>query len=192
MITDINELKVGKNYLVKVKTLVAGSNNEAYLVGKFNGFIERIVPIALFTEEIYIERYYELGQPNPFTIKQFDFDFIYWIPNWHSDDLSNWQPFPQNQKYYYERLNDVQFEKKDIKIYSLGQTGQLITPTTPPNQVPELAYLISGNDTKTKFSKLPKEVNDHINSFLGGKRKSRKLKKLKKSRKLKRSRKSRK
>ena len=40
MITDINELIVGKNYLVKVKTWVVRNNKEAHLIGKFKGFIE--------------------------------------------------------------------------------------------------------------------------------------------------------
>ena len=114
---------------------------------------------------------------------------MYWIPNWNPNNLKNWKPFPQDgqEKYDYRNIDELDFNEGFIEIYSLGQSGQLITPTTPPNQVPEIAHLISGNDPKTKFSKLPKEATDNIKSFLGGKRKSRR-----KSRRSRRSKKTRK
>ena len=186
MIENIIDLERNKNYLVIIKTWVVGRNNEAHLIGKFKGFIENTIKIGSFTQREYVNRFNELGRPEPFTVKNLDFDFMYWIPNWDTNNLRDWKPFPQDglEKYYYRDIDELDLENNYIEIYSLGPSGQLITPTTPPNQVPELSYLISGNDPKTQFSKLPKEATDNIKSFLGGKRKSRrKMRKSRRSRK---------
>ena len=122
------------------------------------------------------------------------FEIMYYYENVFDIDGSiagtKWKPWNSrvDQEFYGERrllsrLTPENFSQEYVKIYSLGPSGQLITPTTPPNQVSELSYLISGNDPNTKFSKLPKEVTDNIKSFLGGKRKSRKSRRTRRSRK---------
>ena len=184
MITDILDLERGKNYLVEYREPGSRTIN---FIGKFRPGRywppTDYLPDNLSFEIMY---YYEFV---------YDIDGSFgtkWKPwNWRVDE----ELYPQDlnsilinpKRGLLSRLTPENFSKKYVKIYSLGQSGQLITPTTPPNQVPEIAHLISGNDPKTKFSKLPKEATDNIKSFLGGKRKSRR-----KSRRSRRSRKTRK
>jgi|694.fasta_scaffold80125_4 hypothetical protein len=116
---------------------------------------------------------------------EFDFEIMYNCDYyWQFETFSEWKPWEKSNRkmtLYVKNFN------KTFKIYSLGPSGQLITPTTPLNKVSEIAYLISGKDPKTQFSKLPQDLNDNIKSFLGGKRKSRR-----RSRKSRRSRRTRK
>lgn len=143
----------------------------------------------------YMVEYRELGEtPMNFIGKfrgivkdiEFDFEIMYNCDYlWLYKTFSEWKPWEKSN--YGSMTFDVKNFNQTFKIYSLGPSGQLITPTTSPNQIPELSYLISGNDPKTQFSKLPQGINDNIKSFLGGKRKSRR-----RSRKSRRTRKIRK
>ena len=173
MIENINQLERGKNYMVEIREL---GLNPINFIGRFRP--GRYWPLK------YIPDGYFLG-----------FEIMYYCDYQQGlETFSEWKPWNRDVEgeVYGDicrMLTKVRFNDT-YKIYSLGPSGQLITPTTPPNQVPEIAHLISGNDPKTKFSKLPKEATDNIKSFLGGKiksrRKSRRSRRSKKTRKYKR------
>lgn len=173
MISNINHLERGKNYLVEIKQ---PKRNPVNFIGRFSP--------GKYWPRNYMPDDYLIG-----------FEIMYYCDYQQAyNTFSEWKPWNRDVEGYGDisgMLTKVRFNDT-YTIYSLGPSGQLITPTTPPNQIPEIAYLISGKDPNTQFSKLPEDLNNNIKSFLGGKRKSKKSKKSRKSKKSKKSRKSKK
>jgi hypothetical protein len=154
----MEELIIGKNYLIFYPK---DTNGRIEFISKYIGKTPN-------GEELMVE---------PMFMREYG--HRHWSQNQRIFSMERFKKIPAMNITFED---DNENNKKKFLFVSLGIAGQLVTPRTPPKDIPSILLNLKSVTNKLE-EKMPKDVTKEITDFLGGSKSKRKTIKRKTIRK---------